>query len=182
MPVTAGNPPSSPIRIPPTTRPEVGHLRPQKEALSAKAEVLALAEEVKSWDNTPSDNWTRSGEVMVHGLDYHSTFFKKLFGTGEKITAKADFKDGELQKLEASVYDASGGHYGGSESRNYKYEKLENGDVVYSAPRQVSRYIETVETGRDKVRSYYRDIDHTDVTHTAVRETSDGTLFVDLDG
>ena len=182
MPVTAGNSPSTPIKIPFTARPEVGHLRPKKEASKAKAQVLALAEEVKSWDNTPADNWTRSGEVMVHGLDYRSSFFKKLFGTAEKITASAYFKNGELQKLEANVYDAKGGHHGGSESRVFRYEKLENGDTVFAAPREVSRYTERVRTGRDKVRSYYKDVDHTVVAHTSVRESRDGTLFVELNG
>jgi len=142
---------------------------------------MALADEIKSWDQTPSDNWTQSGEVMVHGKDFRRTFFDRVLGSGEKITAAADFKDGELQKLEADVYNVSDGHFGGSESRKYKYEISPDGEVSYTAPREIKRYSETVEVGRSKTSTYYEKIDHVDITHTSVCETRDGTLIVDLE-
>ena len=117
---------------------------------------------------------------MVHEMDYHRGFFQKLFGCGEKITAIANFENGQLKKLDAAVYDA--GHtVNGAENRNFKYEKHQDGTQTFVAPRNVNRWSEMVETGRSKVQSYYREVEHFSVDYTSVQESKDGTLVVDLE-
>ena len=181
MPITSGPSPKTIYSIPPSSTPEVRHLRPKKLAEEAKASVSKLGDELKALDNTPQDLWSEEGQVMVHQMDYHRGFFQKLFGSGEKITAIANFEEnGELKKLDAAVYDADHS-VNGAQNRNFKYEKTEDGSETLIAPRQVNEWSEMVEVGRSKVSSYYREVHHFSVDYTSVQESKDGTLLVDLE-
>jgi len=180
MPITTGPGPHNIYSIPPSNTPEIRHLRPKKLAQEAKASVVKLGDELKALDNSPQDLWSEEGQVMVHEMDYNRSFFQKLFGCGEKMTAIANFENGELKKLDAAVYDAD--HtVNGARNRNFKYEKLEDGSETFIAPRQINEWSEQVEVGRSKVSSYYREVQHFSVDYTSVQEARDGTLLVDLE-
>ncbi|MCA9781799.1 MAG: hypothetical protein KC800_34010, partial [Candidatus Eremiobacteraeota bacterium] len=60
-------------------------------------------------------------------------------------------------------------------------EKHQDGTQTFVAPRNVNRWSEMVETGRSKVQSYYREVEHFSVDYTSVQESKDGTLVVDLE-
>lgn len=180
MPVNIGHAPHTPITVPQTARPTVEQIKAREKAHTAKQQVLSLADEIRSWDQTPSDNWTRTNEVMVSDKDYHRNFFQKLFGSGKQISAIADYKNGELESLQASVHDA-GTSYESSAAHRYSYQKLPDGGTQYLAPRGESHWSETFETGRNKNQVFYHTVHHHDVDYTTVTETKDGTLVVDLE-
>ena len=181
MPVNLNNPAIPPTVVRPSDRPELRDLAPLRTAQETKSKVKALADEVKSWDNKSFDHWKKSDEVLVHGQDYNRNLLQRLFGTGEQISARAEYKDGELTHLEASVYDVNTSA-AGSRARKYKYEKRADGSELFSAPNRVERYTERVEIGRSKVSSYYRDVSRVAVYHTEVLESPNGTLTIDSSG
>ena len=179
MPITTGTLSHTPYTIPPSNKPELRHLEPKKKALAAKETVLKLGEELRALDNTKSDIWTGEGDILVHQKDHHRNLIQRVFGTGEKMTAFANFENGELQKLEAKVYDADSSP-GGSRTRFYSYQKSPDGKVTFAAPRSVNEWSEWVEDGGSKTTTYYRKVDHFSIDYTTVQESPDGTLTVDL--
>ena len=179
MPITTGTLPHTPYTIPPSNKPELRHLKPKQYALEAKQTVLKLGEELRALDNSESDIWTGEGDVLVHQKDHHRNLLQKVFGRGEKITAFANFENGELQKLEAKVYQVDSSP-GGSRTRVYSYEKSPEGTESYAAPRAIHDRDEWIEDGGSKTTTYYRKVNHFSIDYTSVQESADGTLVVDL--
>lgn len=179
MPITTGALPHAPYTIPPSNKPELRHLKPKQQALDAKETVLKLGDEMRALDNSKSDIWSGQGDVLVHQKNHHRNLIQRVFGTGEKITAFANFENGELQKLEAKVYDADSSP-GGSRTRFYSYEKSPDGKETYAAPRAINDWDEWVEDGGSKTTTYYKKVNHFGIDYTSVQESPDGTLVVDL--